>query len=72
MFVLLVDTHATVVAEPAWDLYAYAIRRFGPKPTLIEWDNDIPPLPTLLGEAARADEVAAGALTPEARRVVAR
>jgi uncharacterized protein (UPF0276 family) len=68
---LLVDTHATVVAEPAWDLYAYAIRRFGPKPTLIEWDNDIPPLPTLLGEAARADEVAAGATTPEARRVVA-
>jgi uncharacterized protein (UPF0276 family) len=69
---LLVDTHATVVAEPAWDLYAYAIRRFGPKPTLIEWDNDIPPLPTLLGEAARADEVAAGAIAREARRVVAR
>lgn len=69
---LLVDTHATVVAEPAWELYAYAIRRFGPKPTLIEWDNDIPPLPTLLGEAARADEVAAGAITREARRGVAR
>jgi len=68
---LLVDTHATLIAEPAWDLYAHAIRRFGPKPTLIEWDNDIPPLPTLLGEAARADEVAAGATTPEARRVVA-
>lgn len=69
---LLVDTHATVVAEPAWDLYAHAIRRFGPKPTLIERDNDIPPLPTLLGEAARADEVAARAMTPEAHRVVAR
>jgi uncharacterized protein (UPF0276 family) len=69
---LLVDTHATVVADPAWDLYAYAIRRFGPKPTLIEWDNDIPALSTLLDEAARADAVAAGALTPEPRRVVAR
>ncbi|MBI4486874.1 MAG: DUF692 domain-containing protein [Acidobacteria bacterium] len=69
---LLVDTHATVVAEAAWELYAYAIRRFGPKPTLIEWDNDIPPLPTLLGEAARADKIAAGAVTPEARRAVAR
>jgi uncharacterized protein (UPF0276 family) len=68
---LLVDTHATLIAEPVWDLYAYAIRRFGPKATLIEWDNDIPPLPTLLGEAARADEVAAGATHPEARRVVA-
>jgi hypothetical protein len=69
---LLVDTHATVVAKPVWDLYAYAIRRFGPKPTLIEWDNDIPALPTLLNEAARADEVAARAIAPEAGRVVAR
>ena len=69
---LLVDTHATVVAEPTWDLYAYAIRRFGPKPTLIEWDNDIPALPTLLGEAVRADKVAAGMTSPEARRAVAR
>jgi len=69
---LLVDTHATVVAEPAWDLYAYAIRRFGPKPTLIEWDNNIPPLAILLGEAARADEVAAQAIAPEARRAAAR
>jgi hypothetical protein len=56
---LLVDTHATAVAEPAWELYAYAVRRFGPKPTLIEWDNDIPPLATLLAEAARADATVA-------------
>lgn len=56
---LLVDTHATLVAEPSWALYAYAVRRFGLKPALIEWDNDIPPLATLLGEAARADAVAA-------------
>jgi hypothetical protein len=55
---LLVDTHATAVAEPVWDLYEYAVRRFGPRPTLIEWDTDIPPLATLLGEAAHADEIA--------------
>jgi uncharacterized protein (UPF0276 family) len=67
---LLVDTHATAIAEPAWDLYAYAIGRFGPKPTLIEWDNDIPPLPVLLGEAARADEIAAEA--SQGRRAGAR
>jgi hypothetical protein len=60
---LLVDTHSTVVAGPAWDLYAYAIRRFGAKPTLIEWDNDIPPLATLVAEAARADAIAAATLT---------
>lgn len=58
---LLVDTHATTIAEPVWDLYAYALRRFGPKPTIIEWDNDIPALATLLGEASRADAVAAQA-----------
>lgn len=60
---LLLDAHASPVAEAAWDLYTYAIHRFGPKPTLIEWDNDIPSLTTLLGEAARADAiVAAGAV----------
>jgi hypothetical protein len=56
---VLVDSHATVIAEPAWELYRYAVRRFGPKPTLIEWDNDIPPLAELLAEAARADDVCA-------------
>jgi uncharacterized protein (UPF0276 family) len=59
---LLVDTHASTIAEPVWDLYAYALRRFGRKPTIVEWDNDIPPLTTLLGEAARADTVAAQAM----------
>jgi hypothetical protein len=52
---LLVDTHATTIAEPVWDVYA--LGRFGPKPTIIEWDNDIPALATLLGEASRADAV---------------
>jgi uncharacterized protein (UPF0276 family) len=69
---LLVDTHATVVAEPAWDLYAYAIGRFGPKPTLIEWDNDIPPLATLVGEAARADNLAAQAVAGDTPHALAR
>jgi uncharacterized protein len=69
---LLIDTHGSVVAEPAWDLYAHAIRRFGPKPTLIEWDNDMPALAVLLGEAARADQIAAGARAPELQRAAAR
>lgn len=54
---LLVDAHATAVAEPAWELYRYAVRRFGPKPTLIEWDNDIPPLSELVDQATRADNI---------------
>jgi uncharacterized protein len=69
---LLIDTHATVIAEPTWDLYAHAIRRFGQKPTLIEWDNDIPPLAVLLGEAAHADKVTAEATAAEARCATAR
>jgi uncharacterized protein (UPF0276 family) len=56
---VLIDTHAAGVAEPLWELYAHAVRRFGLQPTLIEWDNDIPPFTTLAAEAARADEVAA-------------
>lgn len=51
---LLVDTHGRAVQPPVWALYAAALDRFGPRPTLIEWDTDIPPLPVLLGEAAQA------------------
>ena len=50
----LVDTHSRPVSDGVWVLYAEALKRFGPKPTLIEWDNDIPALPVLLAEAAKA------------------
>lgn len=56
-FDVFVDTHATVVDASAWELYAYAVERFGPRPTLIEWDSDIPPLQTLLDEAAKAEAI---------------
>ena len=59
---LLVDTHSTAIAEPVWHLYAHAVRRFGLQPTLIEWDNEIPALATILPEAAMADSIAADAL----------
>ena len=57
---LLVDTHAQQVAEPVWPLYAHAVRRFGPQPTIVEWDNDLPALMVLVGEAAKADRVREG------------
>ncbi|KQW88534.1 hypothetical protein ASC94_24285 [Massilia sp. Root418] len=50
----VIDHHGAVVAEPVWKLYEAALRRFGPVPTLIEWDTDIPGLDVLLGEAAKA------------------
>jgi uncharacterized protein len=52
---LLVDTHATPVAADVWPLYRAALERFGALPTLIEWDSDLPPLSTVVDEAARAD-----------------
>jgi uncharacterized protein (UPF0276 family) len=58
---VLIDTHAVRVADVAWELYAYAIGRFGPRPTLIEWDHEIPALATLMEEARRADAIAASA-----------
>jgi hypothetical protein len=56
---LLVDAHAQAVAEASWGLYAHAIRRFGVKATIIEWDNDLPTLNVLSGEAAKADRLRA-------------
>ena len=52
----LVDTHDHPVYPEVWDLYEYALQQIGPRPTLIEWDSDIPALPVLLGEAAKAQQ----------------
>ena len=60
---LLVDTHASSITQPVWDLYKYAVRRFGRKLTIVEWDNDLPPLTTLLGEAAHAAMVSGHAFS---------
>jgi uncharacterized protein (UPF0276 family) len=54
---LLIDAHGTPVADDVWALYRHTLRRTGPRPTLIEWDNDVPPLNVLLAEAAKADAV---------------
>ena len=43
--------------EPVWALYRETVRRIGPRPTLIEWDADIPPLDVLLDEAAKANAI---------------
>ncbi len=56
---LLVDAHSRPVHEPVWQLYANALARFGPVATLIEWDNDIPALETLVTEADKAERLLA-------------
>jgi uncharacterized protein (UPF0276 family) len=52
---VLIDDHGSPVGPAVWALYEEALRRFGPRPTLVEWDTAIPPLDTLMGEARRAD-----------------
>ena len=59
---ILIDNHGSTVSAAVMRLYAEAIARFGPRPTLIEWDTDIPAFDVLLREAARADAVAARTL----------
>jgi hypothetical protein len=50
----LVDTHSARVYDEAWALYETALRHIGPRPTLIEWDVDIPALDVLRDEARKA------------------
>ncbi len=57
----LIDTHDHLVAEPVWDLYRHACERFGPVATMIERDDDIPPLAELLTELDRARALAGAA-----------
>lgn len=52
---ILIDTHSASVCEAVWDLYEFALACFGPVPTLIEWDTDIPALEVLLAEASKAN-----------------
>jgi uncharacterized protein (UPF0276 family) len=55
--VLRIDDHGSLVSDEVWELYRQAIARFGPVPTLIEWDNEVPPLEVLLQEASHASQL---------------
>jgi uncharacterized protein (UPF0276 family) len=61
---ILIDTHSAPVCDEVWALYEYAIARFGPVPTLIEWDTDIPALDVLLAEAGKANRILAAVPVP--------
>ncbi|WP_417473559.1 DUF692 domain-containing protein [Leisingera sp.] len=51
---LLIDSHGREIANPVWALLDYTLARSGPRPVLVEWDNDVPDWPVLEAEAARA------------------
>jgi uncharacterized protein (UPF0276 family) len=54
---ILIDDHGSRVSEGVWALFAEAVDCFGPRPTLVEWDTDLPALSVLLEEAARAASI---------------
>lgn len=60
----VIDTHDADVCDAVWDLYAKAIGMFGPVATMIERDDDIPPLGQVVAELDRARDLAARALQP--------
>ena len=57
---LLIDSHGKAVVDPVWALYTHTVRAGGAKPTLIEWDNDVPDWSVLSAEAQRAAQVLVG------------
>jgi uncharacterized protein (UPF0276 family) len=67
----LLDTHDHPVADPVWELYSAAVRRFGAVSTLIEWDDLIPTFERLEEESERARSLHAAALEKAPRAVVA-
>ncbi|MEP3299516.1 MAG: DUF692 domain-containing protein [Pseudoruegeria sp.] len=54
---LLIDSHGREVIDPVWEMYRYTIAKGGLKPSLIEWDNDVPDWPILAAEAKRAADI---------------
>lgn len=56
----LLDTHGQAVHRDVWTLYEWVIDHVGPRPTLIEWDTNLPPLPVLLEQAAQANAILEG------------
>jgi hypothetical protein len=65
----LLDSHDHAVPPAVWDLYREAVRRFGRTPSLVEWDDAIPPLDEVVAESRRAAAIEAEELAPPARRL---
>lgn len=63
---VLVDTHGSAVCPAVWDLLRTAIGHLGPVPVLVERDQHLPALDTLLDEARQARELM---LAPESVHV---
>jgi uncharacterized protein (UPF0276 family) len=54
---LLIDSHDRPVADAVWKLFDVVISQYGPIPTLVEWDSDLPDWPLLKEEADAAQAI---------------
>ena len=54
---IVIDDHGSRVHAPVWAVFEHTLRRLGPRPTLIEWDTDLPTPDVLLAEAAQAERL---------------
>ncbi|MCY7306219.1 MAG: DUF692 domain-containing protein, partial [Rhodoferax sp.] len=54
---IVIDDHGNAVCNAVWALYRHALARFGARPTLVEWDTDVPALDVLVQEAMTADRL---------------
>ncbi|MEQ5787937.1 DUF692 domain-containing protein [Erythrobacter sp. NFXS35] len=69
---LLIDDHGSPVSDATWRLFERFVQRAGARPTLIEWDTDVPAFDVLLAEAAKADAIMqATATVPEPTHALA-
>ncbi|WP_153771869.1 DUF692 domain-containing protein [Labrenzia sp. CE80] len=66
---LLIDAHDRAVDDAVWRLYERVVDHWGPLPTLVEWDNDVPAWPVLMAEAEAADSILARRGKEETRLV---
>ncbi len=53
---IVIDDHGSRVHAPVWRVFEHTLRRLGPRPTLVEWDTDVPELAVLLAEATAAEQ----------------
>ncbi|MGO9364269.1 MAG: DUF692 domain-containing protein [Rhodomicrobium sp.] len=64
----IIDTHDHPIRGEVFELYRAAVERFGPVSTMIERDDNIPPLPELVAELDHARGIAADVLANKAER----
>ena len=57
---MMIDDHSQPVSIDTWEIYHFALKRFGAVPTLIEWDENLPSWAELLAEANKARDIAKG------------